>query len=379
MGTFFKIKDLKIMRRYIILVFLAGCMAYVSCKEEEHTYFLGETIIIDTNVKPDTLYGEKIELDGIYTGSMWAYDTLIGFTSHKFPDYFMHVFNVNTGKFLYPLCKRGGGPGEFPSIAITGQRIYEEQLYYWIRKESGRNECVLVNLEKPGDVVKRKTDIKIQTEFQFPFSYVFILNDSLFLANNQGEQQFQGEGTFTPPAYYLYNSRTKKRIKTYGMYNGFIPISADEFFRRGNHVVCYSSYDRIKPDDMSKLAMGMRHIDQINIFDLKTGELKGYRNKTSPEFGYLKDIDNYRLYYLLILVDDRYIYGLYSDTESGLDKWESNTVNVFDWDGNFIKKILLDKTALKITLDPVNKYLYIDVLGEDDEEIYRYDVSYLYK
>jgi hypothetical protein len=367
--------------RHYILAFLAGCTAFISCKEDhDHTYFHGETIIVDTNVKPDTLYGKQIKLDGVYTGSMWAYDTLIGFTSYKFTDYFMHVFNVNTGKFLYPLCKRGIGPEEFPSIATANQFVYPAQLGYWIRKESGKDECVLVNLEKPGDVIEQKTDIKIETEFLDSFGFVFILNDSLFLANNQGEEPLKGEGTFTPPAYYLYNSRTKERIKTYGMYNGFIPVSPDNFFRQSGYKICYASCDRIKPDDMSKLAMGMLHMDQINILDLKTGELKGYRNKTSPDFGYLKDIDNHRLFYLYnMCVDNRYIYGLYSDTEYGARKWESNTVNVFDWDGNFIRKILLDKIALKIALDPVNKYLYIDTIGEDDEEIYRYDVSYLYK
>jgi hypothetical protein len=51
----------------------------------------------------------------------------------------------------------------------------------------------------------------------------------------------------------------------------------------------------------------------------------------------------------------------------------------FDWDGNFIRKILLDKTVLTFTLDPANKCLYIDTVGEDEEEIYRYDVNYLYK
>jgi hypothetical protein len=365
------------MKRYI-LVFLASCTAFISCKEKDYTYFYGETIIVDTNVKPDTLYGKKIELDGIYTGNMWIYDTLIGFASSKFPDYYMHVFNVNTGRFLYPLCKRGTGPGEFPSITYTNQLVYEEQLYYWIRKEDGRDECVLVNLERPGDVIKRKTDIKIETEFLASFGFVFILNDSLFIANQQGEQQYHGDGPFTAPAYYLYNSDTKDRIKTYKMYNGFIPV-LNNFFDRGGEFICYRSYDRIKPDDKSKIAIGMMHIDQINILNLKTGEMKGYRNKTSPDFGYLKDIDNYRLYYSYILVDDRYIYGLYSDTEYRLRKWESNTVNIFDWDGNFIRKILLDKTALKIALDPVNKYLYLDTVGEYDEEIYRYDVSYLYK
>ncbi|MDR1339573.1 MAG: TolB-like 6-bladed beta-propeller domain-containing protein [Prevotellaceae bacterium] len=364
------------MRCCIILALLT---AFLSCREGEYSYFYGETVIVDTNVQPDTLYGKKIELDSIYTGNMWAYDTLIGFSSHKFPDYWMYVFNVNTGKFLYPLCERGHGPGEFPDITDTDQRIYEEQLYYWIRKESGKDECVLVNLEKQGDFIKRKMDIKIKTEFTRPFSSVFILNDSMFLANNQGEAQFQEEGPFTPPAYHLYNSRTKERIKTYRMYNGFIPVSPDYFFGRAGASTSYSSRDRIKPDDMSKLAMGMHHIDQINILDLKTGKIKGFRNKTSPDFSYLKDIDNHRQYYSHIFVDDRYIYGLYADPKYRTGKRGRNTVNIFDWDGNFIRKLFLDKTILDIALDPVNKHLYVDTTGEDEEEIYSYDVSHLYK
>jgi hypothetical protein len=362
--------------RHYILTLLAIYAAFISCNQEKETYFYGETVIVDTNVQPDTLYGKKIELDGVYTGNLWVYDTLIGFVSHLFPDYYMHVFNVNTGKFLYPLCKLGIGPGEFFNISIADQLVYNEsQLGYSINNRAGKGECVIVNLAKPGDIIEQKMNLDVDAEF--PFMFVFILNDSLFLANNQGERRYYEEKTFTPQTYYLYNSRTKEKIKTYEMYNGFSTDSYD-------YNICYISYDRIKPDDRSKLAMGMCHIDQLNILDLTTGKIKGYRNKTSPDFSYLKygnADDGYRLYYSNILVDDRYIYGLYSDTEYRLRKWKSNTVNVFDWDGNFIRRLFLDKTALKIALDPVNKYLYLDTedVDENEEEIYRYDVSYLYK
>jgi hypothetical protein len=61
-----------------------------------------------------------------------------------------------------------------------------------------------------------------------------------------------------------------------------------------------------------------------------------------------------------VRVDEKYIYALYSNGHM----FEGNTFNVFDWNGNFIKKIVLDKTAinLSISIDPVNKYLYIDAL-----------------
>jgi hypothetical protein len=66
------------------------------------------------------------------TGNMWVYDTLLGFMYHAFSDYYMYVFNVNPGKFLYLLCKCGVGPGEFSSIATTQQLVYDGQVYYWI-------------------------------------------------------------------------------------------------------------------------------------------------------------------------------------------------------------------------------------------------------
>jgi hypothetical protein len=357
-----------------ILPFLACFAIFVSCKEKP-VYFYGEIITIDSNVKPDTLYSEKIELEGLYTGSIWAYDTLIGFTSSKFPNYFMNVFSLRTGKFLYSLCKRGIGPDEFPALAYSSQYEYEDHLYLWLRTDAAKDESWLVNLEKPGTVIKKRIDVKVETGFQYNFGFVFILNDSMFIGNNQGESLYQGDGSFLPQTYHLYNAGTRQRIKSYKLYNGSIPVSDIRH--------CYCSWDRIKPDK-TKLAMGMQLIDQINILDLKTGQIKGYRNKTSPEFGYLSlDPENFKAYYSFLLVDDRYIYGLCANEKvSPIGVQQNNIINVFDWDGNFIKKIFLDRTVFgtSITLDVANKYLYmIDPTGEDEEEIYRYDVSYLYK
>jgi hypothetical protein len=367
------------MKRYF-LVLIISFTIFFSCKEEEEknkdVYFNGEIIIVDSNVAPDTLYGEKVNMDGLFTGAMWAYDTLIGFFL-QLPDYNMNVFNVNTGKFLYSLGKRGTSAKEFNNIGYAGQFVYEDsQLYVWIQKDDIK-ECVLLNLEKPGDVIKRKTDINVDTEFRYGLSFTYILNDSLFLGSNQGEKLFSGDGSLLPPAFHLYNAQTKELIKSYKPYNALvIPSSYDSY-----HITkILGSRDRIKPGDNTKLVMAMFSMDQINILDIATGKIKGYRNKNSPDFTYLKDIDNIKNYYLDVNVDDKYIYGLSLNGKNSQDRM-GNILHVFDWDGNFIRKIVLDKMVLYLSMafDPVNKYLYIDTLSEDDEEIYRYDVSYLYK
>jgi hypothetical protein len=349
---------------------------FISCKEEKKkdVYFNGEIIIVDCNVAPDTLYGEKVNINGLYTGKIWAYDTLIGFFL-QLPDYIMNVFNVNTGKFLYSLGKRGMSAEEFNNIGCTGQFVYENsQQHVWIQKDDLK-ECVLLNLAKQGDTVKRKIDISVDTEFRH-LDFTYILNDSLFLGNSQGEKLFSGDGSFLPPAFHLYNARTKELIKSYKPYNALILPSCDPY----QMTLVLGSRDCIKPDDNSKLVMAMFSMDQINILDVVTGEIKGYRNKNSPGFDYLKDIDNLKRYYTDICVDDKYIYGLYLNGKNSQDRM-GNILHVFDWDGNFIRKIVLDKMVLYLSMgfDPVNKYLYIDALSEDDEEVYRYDMSYLYK
>jgi hypothetical protein len=119
------------MKHIILLLISMSCVLFISCGKDggDSKYFNGEIIIVNTDVKPDTLHGEKIVLNGIYTGNMWAYDTLIGFVYGEFPGYFMHVFNIKTGKILYPLCKRGIGPEEFPEFTWTAQFTYDEHIY----------------------------------------------------------------------------------------------------------------------------------------------------------------------------------------------------------------------------------------------------------
>jgi hypothetical protein len=364
------------MKRFILILTISFTI-FISCKEEKKkdVYFDGEIIIVDNNVAPDTLLGEKVNIDGLYTGTIWAYDTLIGF-SLQLPDYIMNVFNVNTGNFLYSLGKKGMRTEEFNNIGCAGQFVYENsQPYVWIQKDE-RKECVLLNLGSPGDVVKRKMDINVDTEFRYGLSFTYILNDSLFLGYNQGEKLYSGDGSPLPPAYHLYNARTKELIKSYKPYNALVLPSFCDLYQI---MMILGSRDRIKPDN-TKLIMAMFSMDQINILDVATGEIKGYRNKNSPDFSYLKDIDNLKRYYLDVCVDDKYIYGLSLNGKNSKGR-TGNTLNVFDWNGNFIRKIVLDKEVLYLSMgfDPVNKYLYIDILSEDDEEIYRYDMSYLYK
>ena len=68
--------------------------------------------------------------------------------------------------------------------------------------------------------------------------------------------------------------------------------------------------------------------------------------------------------YIDITSEGNYVYALYSDNtiEKG---YKSNTVHVFDWNGNPKKKCILTKEAYYITIDEINKYSHAAVRDKD--------------
>jgi hypothetical protein len=346
------------------MVFIISILLIFSCKENIEI-FKGDIVFVEVPASVDTLYGNELKLDGIYTGSVCVYDSLILFSSHKYPDYSIYVFNTKTGKQISSVVRKGDGADEFVTSGFSEQFQIDSRVCLWIYDWS-RKKCVLVDLIDNSQ--REKIDISgLKTERDMPFGRIFILNDSLLLTFNQGEDSFSEEKHLTPPLYRIFNYRTNKKITEYEAYNSF------KYNEQMPPQSCLFSLDRIKPD-RTKLVMAMLYLHQINIMDIETGKINGYRFKNTPDFDILRDGSHFegKLYYYYVCVDDDLIYGVIQNEKDTM-------VDVFDWHGNLIKRLILDKKMESVALDPVNKYLYILTIGEDDEEIYRYDVSYLYK
>jgi hypothetical protein len=354
------------MKKFIFITFLL----LLSCKAKEKI-FNGDIVIVKQPATKEILQGIELKFDGIYTGGISVYDSLIYFTSGKFPDYWIYVFNTKNGKHINSVARKGQGPDEFVGINGAGQHYVDNNsIYVWIH-DYYKNDCLLFDLLN--DSVKTKFNIsKLKREQRsYPFGRVFVLNDSLLLAFSQGEEIYN-DPYLLPPLYQVYNYRTNEELAKYEFYNKF------KYNKRLMPQGCLYSFDRIKPD-LTKLAMGMSRLRQINIMDIETGKVTGYRIEGSPDFDILEENSayEYAFYYLWICVDNDYIYAILNN-----DKDENHTtIDIFDWNGNFKQVLILDKKMVEINtvaLDPVNKYLYILSLGEKDEEVYRYDVSHLY-
>jgi hypothetical protein len=305
-----------------------------------------------------------VELDDIYTGTILAYDSLIFFLSDKYHSSFGCdglVFNVKTGKQITSIVKLGGGPEDFISIFFPVQyETVNNAVGTWVWDYS-KKKNVLVGLTD--NSWKKIVDLSgLEHERNAP-AVGFVLNDSLTMIYNQGERLYTSENQLLPPSYSIFNYITNKTVASYEFFNGFkynIEISPS----------CLSSRDALKPD-RTKLVMAMRYTRQINILDIESGKITGYKVKNSPELDIVREggPSNLKTFYWRVDVDDDLIYAMIN-----------RTIDVYGWDGSFKRRLKFDKRRpIDVALDPVNKYLYMIALEDDDEKIYRYDVNYLYK
>lgn len=360
------------MKKIGLGLFLCGLL--FTCTQEE-SYLAGKLTVINGFEKEYTLAGEEVKLEGVYTGYMSVYDSLMLFCSSQFGDYMLYTYNLNNGKQLKSLFKAGRGPNEFSDLTHTGQHEKESNdIKLWIYDE--HKSYMLVNLSRSlplhsdSLVIDSIIPIEARKVVKDYLGYVFVLDNSKFIVRKPCEKLYYDDPRYIPGNYTLYLRSLDHPQQTYTLFHKPVINPSNKFPN-----IYFASNDKIKPD-RSKIAMAMHMVAQINILDIETGELKGFRLKGTPGFDYLKgDPKNFRNYYLKLTVDDRFIYAIYEDLPFYGHREEQRTntiVHVFDWDGHPACKIVIKQVLGQIALDPATGYLYGKTYME---EIFRYDLK----
>lgn len=121
----------------------------------------------------------------------------------------------------------------------------------------------------------------------------------------------------------------------------------------------------IKSPTEDKIAVFYNKADRAEFYaNDKLFKIWNSTNSFNPKVEVLKlkdgyvvqDTDDTQYAYLSVTSDNNYIYALYAGNESS--KTSSNTILIFDWSGDSVKKISLDRKVCKITLEPTKRILY---------------------
>ncbi|MCC8145130.1 MAG: TolB-like 6-bladed beta-propeller domain-containing protein [Bacteroidales bacterium] len=358
-------------KNHSFLIFLIALFSFYSRKDNV-PYFNGEIESIEFTEKK-YVSGDLVDLRDVYTGYMSVNDSIMVFSSSKYRDYRMNCFNPFSGNLQGEFCRIGRGPNEFINFTHTEQYIYdEEDIKLWVSDNFYKHYLLNLtsSIKKQETVFDSIIRINWRKDWVLPFSFIFILDDDLILAKNQDQTGRNNE--YILCSYHLYKGNLDTKIRDYTLYNK--PIKPSNQNIPAN--LFYMSLDRIKPDH-TKIAMSMYLLGQINILDLQTGILKGFRLKDTEDFSALSgDPDNLSIYYIDICTDNNYIYALLVNTPfaggEGFDK-SGNLLHILDWDGNPVCEIQLDKNVFQIALDQQKGLLY--GIDEDTDLVYRFDIQ----
>lgn len=352
-----------------LILLLLVIISFACCNNiKDSDHFTGQIVEFKDNVDVEKVILESVTLDEVYDGEIAIHDTLAFFWSHKYLSYWYSVFNLNSGQHLGDFVPVGNGPNEVIGILPISQFLIDESELKTLLYAFNDNRLMLWNITKSIEQKRTVYDsiipIPRSVDRYSPFQDLFLTGkDSLFVYWQPIDKKIE----ITLPSIELIRIADQKSIKKIDVFRNSIMnrnsvVYPDSFFATEN------SY---KPDG-TKLVQAMRGLAQINIINLESNEVTGYRMENTADFSiFYGNMKEAKSYYSRIVSNNDYIFALwiadYSDDSS-----EFSTIHVFDWSGNFVKKIELSELIYKMWFDQTNNLLY--GYNTITEKIYRYDV-----
>ncbi|MDR2907463.1 MAG: hypothetical protein LBU91_05695 [Bacteroidales bacterium] len=347
----------------IAMLFLA-----VACATSDRVAFYGDIKIVDYPNQEDILKGYPVKLEGEYTGSMYVYDGILVFQSHKHQASWLYLYDSETGKRVNAICKIGEGPDEYTHFEPFNGTFekHSDGTCLWINNKA-RNRIELLNMR--GEIVKQFDVLKFESTNPYGFGSFYVLNDSLLWAYVSTIKIF--ENKYSAPSHYIFNYKLGKIVNKYTFYSNYetddrTDIWPDSYL---TSTACGMKSDR------TKLALAMPFLKRVDILDFKSGKMKSVQMRDSPDLNSISLDVRLNRHYWGSICDDRYIYVAEGSYEQFF-----GTIQIFDWDGNFVRVLRINEEGYEkgyvFALDPVRKILYTK---NDAEEVTAYDVNYLYE
>jgi hypothetical protein len=152
---------------------------------------------------------------------------------------------------------------------------------------------------------------------------------------------------------------------------GSLPAKQNE--NTGDITHAFAYWGRLTANEKKgKFALTTNYAGILQIYDCKMEDIQLYKEHVlfladyEEKSNFFAVSPQTRWGYIAMDSNDKYIFALYSGKNQfeGGDFDRSNTVHVFDWDGNPVCRLLLDKTVEIICVDDDNLYGY----GYDDKK-----------
>ena len=256
-------------------------------------------------------------------------------------NHLIHYFSKKEEKFLKEIIRRGNGPFESftpYSIDFTTNKILLSD--FEMRKII---EIDLLNFENGN------TELKLEAYY----GQIKYYNDSTYIATSSSPSSKK---------FHFINKKNGELQETKGEFKN-IPTEIKlnqipNFFQSSFGV-------NLK---LNKVVNAYRWMDIIEIFDINTDKSMYIRSPINIKNKLINDLSgeislerggDAKECFVDIAYSDDYIYGLFSGNEDNLpEAYLSNIIYVFDWDGNPIKQLNLNRKVMSISVNQNDKRIY---------------------
>lgn len=342
-------------------------VALLSCEKQSN--LLIESIETDyTNKEGKEISGKPLLKSILGCHNILVLDSLlIAITDN--PDAQLLVLNANTLDTIGAFCKRGRAKNEFMKAYSPTKQIYE------------KNGHIIVPLIDYLDVVK---EVDITESINRGYTVVisnesclrFVDGQTFFIDNDINKRfeylynKYDGEEIKKVPCVYSINNYGQK-TKEIKIFRRLLQVEREELLE------CPFGSMLLKNPTNNTFVNMFENMDYLIFFDLDKKKTFAVHQQGSSTFDDPFSYDREYYFnngcctsnYALLL----YYHGDDSMKEPDKMKRKAELI-IFDWNGNFIENIKLDRRLASIGFDETNKKLFGLTFTE---ELYEYDLSTL--
>jgi hypothetical protein len=252
--------------KIIHITFIIVILGIFACcnKNKDSYYFDGDIRYIDNNgTVVKNVESKSVRLDGIQSGMIAVYDSLLICWNPEFSNHFFYVVNLDSGNEIGFFCEKGQGPREAISVNCIyqifrkGNDIYtflwaynESRLFLWNISQSVERGMTVYDTIVPYDKNR--------------YFFLFYQPEDILFVNRPSDILNREE--VTTPFYEKRSVYTKEVLQDYPVYKKKSVKNRDA----GLLEHFFYTWDVIKPDG-TKIVQAMRDLPQINIIDSTFG------------------------------------------------------------------------------------------------------------
>ena len=354
---------------HLLKVLVITLTLFTACSGKKSQISIATREIDFSNTSELILEGETINIPVIGIKDMIIIDSLIAFITND-QSGMLQVFSLNSMKRLGNYCIKGRAKNEFMQISLTNGLVKKNGCVFLPLKNFPNNELKLVNISQSISngytVIDNKT-----TDSYVEGSFVLLKNN----VDNRFEYHLKedpdGKQRGVPVHYLIREGKKTTKLEVFSK-----PIKYDN--KKADYVAPYMGA-LYKHPERNLIIQPFMYTEYIFFFDIDNTNYYAIHKKGTESyediFTYQKA--DYKTFTDVALANDFFMVLYWGGKNNGNTNDIYPELVIFDWNGNYLKSIKLDKMINAIEYDGIHNVLY--GINRIDDSLYSFNMELLIK